>query len=296
MNRLVYVHGRAQAGRSSAEIEEEWTGGLQRGFAAVGATAPGPERIAAPFYGDTLEQLTQEAEFSLVEVLLRGAEPERPRDEQSPDIDEWDVEFLREVLAEAGVGDDEIRAQLDGTVTERAPWNWEWVQAIGRAADEHLPTLSNLTMWQLTRDVRTYLSRPSVQQAVHAIVRPSLEAGRCVVVAHSLGSIVAYQLLTEMAGEADVALLVTAGSPLGGRSVQRRLDWIGMPAGVDAWLNVTDPRDPVAIRDTLGGGVFGGAEIDDIADVDNPRDWPHSIAGYLSDPRVARRIVRALRA
>ncbi len=296
MNRLVFIHGRAQAGRSSAEIETEWTGGLVAGFQAVGAAVPDPARVEAPFYGDDLERLTADADFSLFEVLFRGTDTAAPDDEESPDIDEWDVEFMKEVLNEAGVSDAEIRAYMEAAVVARAPWNWEWVQAIGRAVDARLPAAANLAMWQITRDVRTYLSRPAVRKAVHDIVRPALDGGRCVVVAHSLGSVVGYSLLTEMASAADVPLLVTAGSPLGGESVKRRLEGVlGMPAGVDTWLNVSDPKDPVAIHGELGGSVFP-ADIDNISDIDNSGQGPHSIVGYLSDPRVAARIAQALNA
>lgn len=295
MNRLVFIHGRAQGGKSSDEIEREWTSGLVAGFQAVGSAVPAADRVEAPFYADTLDDLTEAAEFSMFEVIFRGTETETPGDDDSVEIDAWDVEFMKEVLNNAGVDDDEIRTYMDATVTARAPWNWEWVQAIGRAVDR-VPAASNLTMWQITRDVRTYLSRRTVRRAVHDIVRPPLEGERCVVVAHSLGSVVAYWLLTEMASGADIPLLVTAGSPLGGETIKRRLPSpLGMPQGVESWLNVSDPRDPVAIHGELGGATFP-ADIDNISDVDNAVHGPHSIVGYLSDPRVAKRIAQALTA
>lgn len=296
MNRLVFIHGRAQGGRSSDEIEREWTRGLEAGFQAIGSQAPTADNVEAPFYGSKLDELTNQADFSLFEVIFRGTETKTPDDDDTPEIDEWDVEFMREVLNNAGVSNDVIRTYMETTVTPRAPWNWEWVQAIGRAVDDRAPAVANLTMWQMTRDVRTYLSRRKVRRAVHDIVGPPLEGERCVVVAHSLGSVVAYWLLTEMGSDSSVPLLVTAGSPLGGESVKRRLPSpLGMPAGVEAWLNVSDPRDPVAIHGELGGSTFP-ADIDNFSDIDNKAHGPHSIVGYLSDPRVATRIAQALTA
>jgi pimeloyl-ACP methyl ester carboxylesterase len=56
---------------------------------------------------------------------------------------------------------------------------------------------------------------------VDAKVRPALEAGPCIVVAHSLGTVVAFKLLR--AHTQDVPLFVTLGSPLGLTSVQSAL-------------------------------------------------------------------------
>ena len=78
-----------------------------------------------------------------------------------------------------------------------------------------------------------------------------------VIVAHSLGTIITYDVLSEPAFSGfNVELLVTVGSPLGIGNVQARLrNRAGrpnpVPSAVRAWLNFADQFDPVALDRTL---------------------------------------------
>lgn len=94
-----------------------------------------------------------------------------------------------------------------------------------------------------------------------------------VVVAHSLGSVVALETLVLNDG---VQRLVTLGSPLALASVQRRLrvDREGSPAA--EWTNVYDRSDAVACAGGLSGWWSG---VTDVL-VDNGSD-PHSVVAYL---------------
>jgi hypothetical protein len=71
-----------------------------------------------------------------------------------------------------------------------------------------------------------------------------------VVLAHSLGTIIAYDVLRE--AERDVPLFLTVGSPLGVQEVQDLITRpLAVPAGVRAWRNASDWRDVVALDHTL---------------------------------------------
>ena len=95
-------------------------------------------------------------------------------------------------------------------------------------------------------------------------------------VGHSLGSVVAYDLLRrELAPR--VMALVTLGSPLAWPRVRRALDAAASPADIsrgESWSNVFDPWDVV----TAGKGLAPRA-VD--YPVNNGRD-PHALVGYLS--------------
>jgi pimeloyl-ACP methyl ester carboxylesterase len=149
---------------------------------------------------------------------------------------------------------------------------------------------------RFTADVRAYLDRPHIRKAVHDIVAPAITAGPCVVVAHSLGTIVAYRLLVELIAAPSVKLLITAGSPLGIATIKDKLPPRGQvlrfPPGVEHWLNVADQRDYVALEASLDRKTFLDG-VENILDIDNG-DEPHSIERYLADITVARRIARAL--
>jgi subtilisin family serine protease len=126
--------------------------------------------------------------------------------------------------------------------------------------------------------------------------------GPFVVIAHSMGSVIAYDQLSRLdPGTFDVRLLVTVGSPLGIQEVQDNLKGLTgqsklrVPACVRSWLNVADPLDPVALDKFIRGdyAAQGGVEVEDDLEwnEDSPRH-PHSGTGYLKLDLVRRRVRR----
>jgi endonuclease G, mitochondrial len=113
--------------------------------------------------------------------------------------------------------------------------------------------------------------------------------GRLLLVSHSLGTVVAMDLLTRLDPRVEVDLLVTAGSPLGMDSVHHRLLTGGprRPDRVAHWFNAWCPVDPVAVGCPLNDHWQG--ELVE-APVANPADRAHDIEEYLAHPEVARAI------
>ncbi len=143
---------------------------------------------------------------------------------------------------------------------------------------------------RLFRDVGAYLRGP--REAVHARFTAAFERhAPQVVIAHSLGSVVAYEALW-----ADpslrVDLLITLGSPLAlpgavfPRLRPAPVDGRGArPPGVGRWINLADRGDLVAIPP---GGVarrFAGVERDEELNV----HWAdfHRAANYLATDTLA---------
>jgi hypothetical protein len=92
-------------------------------------------------------------------------------------------------------------------------------------------------------------------QPMRQVVRDALGDidGPVVVVGHSLGTIIAYDVLREQSSRAlDVPLLVTVGSPLGVTEVQDLVERpLEVPAAVAVWRNASDARDLVAMDHTI---------------------------------------------
>jgi len=126
-------------------------------------------------------------------------------------------------------------------------------------------------------------------------VRAALpETGPLVIVAHSLGSVVAMDLLARLPERVEVDLLVTAGSPLGLDAVRTSL-WargVNRPHRTGRWVNTYYAGDPVAIGCPLAGRWPG---VNDEFRVHNPRDRAHDIAEYLGHEVVARAVGERLR-
>jgi hypothetical protein len=116
-----------------------------------------------------------------------------------------------------------------------------------------------------------------------------------VVVAHSMGTMIAYDCLRRVGDCAGVDHLMTLGSPLGIDEVQdcNKPEWSradGFPSLKlpGRWVNVFDPLDVVCAADPRLSSDFrhGGRErVEDIG-VGNDGAWRHSIVKYLAQPRV----------
>jgi hypothetical protein len=119
-----------------------------------------------------------------------------------------------------------------------------------------------------------------------------------VIVAHSLGTIVTYDVLAEPAFAGLQVHLITLGCPLGIGNVQERLrDGAGrpnpVPPSVIAWANFADSWDPVAIDPTLHDEFTPNERSAKDDRVNNPARNNHDLNGYLSVAMVRSTIVTA---
>ncbi|MER9164679.1 hypothetical protein [Mesorhizobium sp. M0715] len=177
---------------------------------------------------------------------------------------------------------------LTGVALERIPLPW---------------SLKAKFMETYLRDAHHYLfnkvhtPRPGVsykvQDAVRARLidglRASTNAETHIVVAHSLGSVIAYDCLMRVAECPQISGLITVGGPLGLDEIQDRMapEWSrvdGFPSKITGrWVNVFDRLDPVSGFDPFIANDFyrnGRRAVEDIA-VRNDGAWRHSITKYL---------------
>jgi hypothetical protein len=152
--------------------------------------------------------------------------------------------------------------------------------------------LDEVVIATIFRDVAAYLDRDAVRAAVLDAVLESVPTdGEVVLVAHSLGTVVAMDLIERLPSGVVVPVLVTAGSPLGMDSVYKRLLSGGprRPARVGTWLNAWAAADAVAVGCPLADTW---AEVRDVL-TQNRKDRAHDIDEYLSAAEVAAEIGRA---
>jgi hypothetical protein len=165
-----------------------------------------------------------------------------------------------------------------------------------QAADwvhERFPALTRAAIAALFCEVATYLCTIGGEQRTAArneVARVIAAEQPQIVVAHSLGTVVAYEALWAHP-ELTVDLLVTLGSPLGlSHVVFPRLepsptaDGGGRPPGVRRWVNVADVGDPIAIPRKLGT-KFMNVDLD-VEESIAPFKF-HDVRCYLSCASVA---------
>jgi hypothetical protein len=292
MRTLVLVHGRAQEHKEPLAVKQEWLSALDVGAHHVGRPLDlADDRVRLPYYGQTLYDLVSGDPEHAAEVVVRGSQ-DGPTAE-----DEFVRAALLEIAEHAGVREADVLAEAGEDVVERGPLNWRWVRATLTALDR-LPNVSAWSVALATRDVYQYLNNVRVRDTIEDGVRQALDGtDEAVVVAHSLGTVVAYNLLRREAATRGwtVPLLVTLGSPLAVTTIARTLRPLSWPEPVGAWFNAFDPQDVVALH-PLTAPWFAVDQVQNYDKVDNPTSNQHGISGYLSDPRVAATILDAVHA
>lgn len=160
-------------------------------------------------------------------------------------------------------------------------------------------------------DLFRYHAEPELRRRARArlslkLNRASSDARPVLLIAHSMGSIIAYDVLREHPALA-VSHLVTIGSPLGLGEVKnfssREFGAPRIPDGVRQWTNLADPRDKIAALDLrLASDYAPGPLCTRIVDQKARNEYggpcgrpnPHKVYGYLRTPEMSRIITRWL--
>ncbi len=301
---IVFVHGRAQEFKDPATLLTHWLAALTAGLTRADAAPVSRDDAVFPFYGDVLYRISAEAGGDRIrlESLPSGeAGPFRP--DTPPDVGEVEKELLADMARHAGLevpGADEPAVAVPDAATGRPTVRPEGLRErvlSWKVARDVLTLLAKrsrvdqLIIQAELRDVAMYLTRG--RDAVLDLVKAAIPAGRpLVLVTHSLGTVVARDLLEDAGIRDRTVLWVTTGSPLGLEAVQRNLLEPGCAHPGVPWLCAFDTNDVVALGSPLRPSW--GDPLTDV-EVENGND-PHSISKYLAHPEVAGPIARALAA
>ncbi len=298
--KIVFVHGRSQENKVQSELQDVWLKAAIRGIAAAGLPAL-PElsttSVILPYYGNLLFKLTEEAGREAFKRLVdRGAEAAAPPAEEQ----EFTQNLVLEMAKAKGISLDQIAAESGGAVVERNIQNWPAVLAALRLLDR-LPNVGQSSIELFTRDVWYYLTKRGLRLQIDAIVDAATPKDEpCVVVSHSLGTIVAYNLLMNRTKRDNIRALITIGSPLGIEAIWSRLPSETpprkAPEGVGRWFNARDAQDTVALYELSTNVYRGNPAVTNYSGVENSSDNQHGIAQYLEDKVIAKAIYEAVKA
>ncbi|MEV6329279.1 alpha/beta hydrolase [Streptomyces sp. NPDC051909] len=324
--RLVFVHGIGAPRDAAAELDE-WLRAVAAGARAAGHSAQvsaltGGWAADARFasYGDLFHTAGAQG----------GGAPAVPGPAESPDdalLAALLLEAVEERLADPGpLAPAEAAALRAARIRLAPPAGAQGAGASARRVVNAVtsllavPGLRALGGWLSARvtagmlgQVARYLNRgesdgtTTLDQRVRARVADCLDPhGPNIVVAHSLGTVVALETLHEQASHEHgvrehpvaVPLFITLGSPLGVRTAvgPRVRPHLGTPDNVGRWLNFWDRDDLVAARPRLEDFVKpNAASVAPVSHrVDSDGAWVHPAAKYLAQPAVAGPLVEAL--
>ncbi len=208
--------------------------------------------------------------------------------------DEPTIASARKLVERLYSGADKVAAASSaaGPAPARAP---------GLALTPVIPDpIFRFVIGKFAADVLDYLFGP-YKEAMRAPVRAAFRASPRprVIVCHSLGTIVTYDVLSEPEfATLELDLLVTLGCPLAIANVQQCLrDGAGRPHPVPprlhAWENFADLWDPVALDKTMRDDFDPPPRFAHDQLVNNPARDNHALAGYASVASVQSTIVAA---
>jgi hypothetical protein len=140
--------------------------------------------------------------------------------------------------------------------------------------------------------------RDKIQSLVMEDFSKVPQGTRHVLVGHSQGSFIAYDILTRVTECKAVDGLLTLGSPLGVDEIQDKLVWSrenGFPGKLNGdWVNVYDPYDAVARLDPQLRNDFKKNDQEAVIDVkeENWGKWRHSATKYFKGPQLRHHLRR----
>ncbi|MEU9481490.1 hypothetical protein [Streptomyces sp. NPDC048191] len=186
--------------------------------------------------------------------------------------------------AEAARALDELRAEV-GPEQGPAELLRMFVAMLGRlgpVARSGFAALSSTGVFHLGQ-VAAYLDDETVRQGAIEAVLSRVAPDTKVVLAHSLGTVVAYEALHRL--QQPLPLLITFGSPLGLRSIIRRRlrpQPLRSPDHVKRWVNVAD-RDDFIVATLRLRTLFpdNDAVLERTRLVKNRNTNPHAAVEYL---------------
>ncbi|MEU4261885.1 hypothetical protein ACYCCF_01565 [Streptomyces argenteolus] len=285
---VVLVHGIGPEGQTEEELRTEWTTTLVRtlrehghgGHAArleAGGTA-----VAMAYYRDLFsryaprddldvpfpEEMALVAEMTgedIMDNIRRNASDPAERDEAARELD-W---LRAEVGPEQGPFEP-VRLVIS------------MLGRLGPVARSGFATLSRYGIFHLGQ-VAAYLDDETVRERAIESVLSQVTPDTKAVVAHSLGTVVAYEALHRL--DQPLPLLLTFGSPLGMRSIiQKRLRPLPLrsPGQVKRWVNVAD-RDDFIVSTLKLRKLFPETDIvlEPTVLVKNSNIDPHAATEYL---------------
>ncbi|MEV0165587.1 trypsin-like serine peptidase [Nonomuraea fuscirosea] len=277
---LVFLHGRGHEECDPEEVRRNWAAGLNCGLTRAGLPTIVPADACFPFYGRRLVDAMRPLEALHRSPRVAVGDPVEAAAPAAGSTRRLYEQLIVEAAAKAGLPPARA-ASLEG-IGDAVHHGLSWL------ADT--TDLDRLTIAAVFGDVAAYLDDRRVREAVlDCVLQEMPRSGRLVLVSHSLGTVVAMDLLTRLDPAVEVDLLVTAGSPLGLDSVFERLISGGpyRPDRVARWFNAWCPIDPVAIGCPLGDRWQDGP---DEAPVVNATGRAHDIDEYLAHAEVAQEI------
>jgi hypothetical protein len=325
---VVFVHGLAKK-PAPEKLKEIWLWGLGIDNPRPNVFAPPnpginlvdkgvPQRFnyyADVFYGESYEtdlksyyesdqQLEQADGVAEIEADLPLPDGVTPRERRFLENFERKMKASPGMLVPAASPTAPVVVTVEGKNYEIASWLPGPIKeaVIKKAAMEAYYFLFDKE-YERPGDGKRFMVRQELRQRLlNELSAAASQAEKVVIVSHSMGTMVAYDVLRNCPECPPVDTLITLGSPLGIQEVQDELvaadaDGVDFPAAkLGRWINVYDPLDPVCGADPKLSNDYRqveGKRVDDVKE-SNWGSWRHTITHYFAGTELRKRLSQAV--
>jgi hypothetical protein len=271
---IVVVHGVGQQVEGELTLHSRYFSALNQGITRAGRSIKADDVVFASygeFFRPPAEVLSPIPYFDAESVA-----------------DGYESELLLELWRRAALVDPRV-VPPDAEVLGRSPvWASRALAAL--SGSRYFAGVADRLLIGNLKQVHRYFADSALRSKIRAAVTEKISDDTRVIVAHSLGTVVAYEVLCSVLGPASLSF-VSLGSPLGlPNLVFDRIQPAPRPVGADprghwparvrTWTNVADAGDVVAAVEDLRP-LFG----DDVRQVRvHNGAHAHDMAPYLTDP------------
>lgn len=262
MAMIVGIHGIAQQYKGCESLKGEWEPALRDGCSLAGQALP-QGVLACASYGQIFRPSgnTRSADDRHRAV----SEHFRPSD-----LEDDEVQLLTALLQEAARAEPGRFPAHEAQLRAATPHSIQTALQLLSRSSFLVDVAKNVFMGNL-KQVTRYMREPETRNVAQAALDAVVTEDTRILIAHSLGTVVAYEALHAFAGNprwANIKTFITLGSPLGipnlifDALVPRPLGGKGhWPPGITRWTNISDDGDIVALIKKLGP-LFGPELID----------------------------------
>lgn len=295
---IVFIHGVNQQRFTAESLAQQWYDIFQRGLAQSGMN---PElnlhALHFPYYADLLDQHLNTELESLLEAIPLLTPEQLPSHRHNS--------MMGSALKLASLEPktpllDQLQSWLELPLSQRMfIWSHlakdhiykEMVMLLSR-----FPKLHESVIQRYIVEAYYYLANPTFMQLVHHRILSLFQPNQdYIVVAHSLGSVVALNVLQLLAPNIRIHRFITLASPLAFPVIQQKLQQpLHKPNCLQGeWHNFIAEHDYLASY-ALQPPFFNMTTPIQNTAIHTFADKPHEIIGYLQHPLVVKCIVDAL--
>ncbi len=293
--KIIFIHGMNQQNYNAESLKQHWLDIFKLGINELHLpVAIEKLNIALPFYGDliTKHQLSNSFDLdaflpkSLLDFHLHKGVQAKPSFVVTPTAS---IPLLPYFMPDQNLKLSTRLYLASQLVKDKALKEFSLIL-------NNFPKLHESLIHKFLIETYLYLANPEFMNEVHQRILASLEQGEeHIIVSHSLGTVIAYNLLQQLKSEYCIQRFITLGSPLAFRVIQSKLTQpIVRPEHLNGdWHNFYSPDDFLTTFPLVDYPFNFSPEIINTS-ISTFVNSPHEITGYLQHPAVIQNILEPI--